>query len=59
MPWTLADVPHHTTKATTTQLKALWVKIANESLQRGDPEAVAIRKANAVVAREAGGTRII
>lgn len=55
MPWSTADAQAHTHKASTEALKALWAKVANESLARGDPEAVAIRKANAAVAREAPG----
>ena len=42
--------PH---KATTTELKELWAKVANESLERNGDEGRAIREANAVVARQA------
>lgn len=50
MPWTASDASAHTHKAATEALRALWAKVANEALARGDPEAVAIRKANAAVA---------
>ncbi len=46
----------HTHKATTTALKELWAKIANESLERTGDEGRAIREANAVVARQAKAT---
>ena len=52
MPWTAADAQEHTHKASTEALRALWAKVANEALARGDPEAVAIRKANAAVASQ-------
>jgi hypothetical protein len=50
MPWTPDDAERHTHKATTTALKELWAKIANERLERTGDEARAIREANAVVA---------
>jgi hypothetical protein len=53
MPWTPNDAERHTHKATTTALKELWVKVANESLERTGNEGRAIREANAVVARQA------
>ena len=43
----------HTHKARTTELKELWAKVANESLERSGDESRAIREANAVVSREA------
>jgi hypothetical protein len=43
----------HTHKATTSELKELWAKVANESLKRTGDEGRAIREANAVVARQA------
>jgi hypothetical protein len=53
MPWTSNDAETHTHKATTTELKELWAKVANESLERSGDEGRAIREANAVVARQA------
>jgi hypothetical protein len=53
MPWTPNDAERHTHKATTTELKELWAKVANEALQRTGDEGRAIREANAVVARQA------
>jgi hypothetical protein len=53
MPWTSNDAEMHTHKATTTELKELWAKVANEALQRTSDEGRAIREANAVVARQA------
>ena len=50
MPWTSNDAERHTHKATTSELKELWAKVANEIA--GD-EGRAIREANAVVARQA------
>ncbi len=54
MPWTADDAERHTHKATTWELKVLWAKIANDSLERTGDEGAAIREANAVVARQAG-----
>ena len=56
MPWTWNDAERHTHKATTTALKELWAKVANESLERTGDEARAIREANAVIARQAGAS---
>jgi len=56
MSWTRNDAERHTHKATTTALKELWAKVANESLERTGDEARAIREANAVVARQAGAS---
>jgi hypothetical protein len=53
MPWTANDAERHTHKATTSSLKELWAKVANESLERTGDEGRAIREANAVVARQA------
>jgi hypothetical protein len=53
MPWTPYDAERHTHKATTLELKQLWAKVANESLEHTGDEARAIREANAVVARQA------
>ena len=57
MPWTLDDAERHTHKATTRALKELWVKVANECLDRTGDEACTIREANAVVARELSRTQ--
>jgi hypothetical protein len=51
--WPNATVFVNTHKATTTELKELWAKVANESLERSGDEGRAIREANAVVARQA------
>lgn len=53
MPWTANDAERHTHKATNWELKELWAKVANESLERTGDEGRAIREANAVVARQA------
>jgi len=53
MPWTSNDAERHTHNATTAELKELWAKVANESLERSGNEGRAIREANAVVARQA------
>jgi len=53
MPWIPNDAETHTHKATTTELKELWAKVANEALQQTGDEGRAIREANAVVARQA------
>jgi hypothetical protein len=55
MPWTPDDAEKHTHKATSPALKALWAKVANEALERTGDEGRAIREANAVIARQAGG----
>jgi hypothetical protein len=53
MPWTADDAERHTHKATTRELRELWAKVANESLDRTGNEGRAVREANAVVARRA------
>ena len=53
MPWTANDAERNTHKATTSELKELWAKVANESLERSGDEGRAVREANAVVARQA------
>lgn len=53
MPWTPDEAEKHTHKATTPVLRNLWVKVANECLDRTGDEGRAIREANAVVARQA------
>ena len=52
MPWTANDAERHTHKATTTELKEIWAKVANEALQRTGDEGRAIREANAVVVQQ-------
>jgi hypothetical protein len=34
MPWTANDAESHTHKATRSELKELWAKVANETLER-------------------------
>jgi len=53
MPWTSNDADRHMHKATTSELKELWAKVANERLEHTGDEARAIREASAVVARRA------
>jgi hypothetical protein len=43
----------HTHKATTSELKELWAKVANERLEHTGDEARASREAKAVVPRRA------
>jgi hypothetical protein len=57
MPWTPDDAERHTHKATTRELKELWAKVANESLERTGEEGRAIREGNSVVARHAGSSQ--
>jgi hypothetical protein len=52
MPWTADDAQTHTHKATTSELKELWAKVANERLEKTGNEGRTIREANAVVARQ-------
>ena len=52
MPWTSQDAEKHTHKADTRDLRELWAKIANETLELTGDDARAIREANAVVARQ-------
>lgn len=44
MPWTPDDAERHTHKAKTPELKELWAKVANESLERDGDEGRAIRE---------------
>jgi len=44
MPWTANDADRHTHKATTSELKDLWAKMANESLERNGDEGRAVRE---------------
>jgi hypothetical protein len=53
MPWTSNDAEGHTRKAAISELKELWAKVANESLERIGDEGHAIREANAVIGRQA------
>jgi hypothetical protein len=57
MPWTSNDAERHTHKATTPELKELWAKVANESLERTGDEGRAIREANAVITRQKAPAR--
>jgi len=57
MPWTPDDAERHTRKAKTWELKELWAKVANACLERTGNEGRAIREANAVVARQADGSK--
>jgi hypothetical protein len=52
MPWTPDDAERHTHKATTSELKELWARVANERLEKTGDEGRAIREANAVIARQ-------
>ena len=54
MPWTADEAQRHTHKATSSELKELWAKVANEALERTGDEGRAIREANAVIARQSG-----
>ena len=58
MPWTPNDAGRHTHKASTSDLKELWAKVANECLERTGDEGRAIREASAVVARAITATRL-
>ena len=59
MPWTPSDAERHTHKAATPALQQLWAKVANDALERTGDEGRAIREANAVVARQAGGGQLV
>lgn len=50
MPWTTDDVDRHK-KGLSMKEKELWVRVANEALERTGDEGRAIREANAVVNR--------
>jgi hypothetical protein len=56
MPWTPSDAGRHTHEASTSDLKELWAKVANECLERTGDEGRAIREANAVVSRQTQGS---
>lgn len=45
------DAERHTHKASTTSLRELWARVANNCLERTGDEGRAIREANAVIAR--------
>lgn len=59
MPWTDAEAPQHTKKATTPGLKRLWAKVANAALKKYGDDARAVREANAAVDHARGRMRII
>ena len=44
MPWNPEDAERHTHKATTPELRELWAKVANESLERDGDEGRATGK---------------
>jgi hypothetical protein len=50
MPWIAEDVDRHK-RGLPTKEKELWVRVANEVLERTGDEGRAIREANAVVDR--------
>jgi len=54
MPWTPADAPRFTKKATTLVKKTSWAKVANATLLRSGDDAMAVRVANAVIAKRKG-----
>lgn len=51
MPRNPDDAERHTHKASTTSLRELWARVANNCLERTGDEGRAIREANAVIAR--------
>lgn len=51
MPWTARDAYRHTKKASTPALQRQWMHVANSELEKHGDDALAIRAANAVVAR--------
>lgn len=53
MPWSPGDAPKHTKRASTPAKKKQWAAVADASLSRGQSEGVAVRQANAVVAKSA------
>jgi hypothetical protein len=54
MPWRPEDAPRHTHKADTDALRRMWSEVANKVLAETGDEALAVRTANAVVARNSG-----
>lgn len=59
MPWTDAEAPQHTKAATSSKLRRLWARVANDVLKRTGDEGQAVREANAAVERTKRRTRII
>jgi hypothetical protein len=51
MPWQPEDAPRHTHKADTPHLCRLWSAVANSVLVETRNEGLAVRAANAAVAR--------
>ena len=49
----------NTHKATTSELKELWAKVANESLERNGDEGRAVREAWLLDRREAASPRLL
>ena len=54
MPWDTSDVSGKTHKAKTAKQKRQWTDIANSALKRTGNDALAIREANGVIARNTG-----
>lgn len=52
MPWSPSDAKRHTAKASTPHLQRLWANVANSALSRTGDDALAIREANGVVAKQ-------
>lgn len=57
MPWSPQDAPRHSKAANTPKLRELWARVANERLDAGDGDAIAIKEANAAVNRARGKGR--
>jgi hypothetical protein len=51
LPWRPEDAPRHTHKADTPHLWRLWSEVANSVLAETRDEGLAVRAANAAVAR--------
>lgn len=57
MPWQPSDAQKHVRSATSSKLRRLWVRVANETLARTGDDAIAIREANAAVDKARCGRR--
>lgn len=53
MPWTPADAPQKTDKATTLKRKRQWADVADSVLRRTGDEGRAVRTANGILKRAA------
>lgn len=51
MPWTPDDAQRHTKKAKSPKAKRQWRDVANSALERTGDEGLAVREANAAVAK--------